>query len=309
MAQSEDDKTRGVRNVLKNLTREGPWDAGKYYENYRKSYPGFKVKGIHPTANNLLEDSVIALQAAQEAAMVRLSSLFEAFAQCWALNIILAYIEDQCRTLVPLEQDLLALFCPFGESRLPSAPKILLSLDPAYKLLISTPRMFNNPKTKLAIHRPETISDSAFVSIMFWRDYRNLFVHYGGRVTTAFFAKYGSYFEEAMKPLGHLRLEVGKPLPYHDDLYGAMGAAHYRAVLELNEWLERESKGRRGHPEAPRPKSREIWEDVPLSPPLLLEGDHAPSLAWVTDAGARAEIATARGWLLEREKTIWSEYD
>jgi hypothetical protein len=100
-----------------------------------------------------------------------------------------------------------------------------------------------------------------------------------------------------MKDLNHLDpLEPGCLMPLHDDIYSAMAAVQYRAAKWMNDILVEISHQRRGHPEAPRPKTTDYFEQVPPTPPLFVDGDHSPSFRWVTDAEYRATLSSTQGW-------------
>ena len=302
-----DDKTRSARTWLTKYFKV-PAEGSKLRENYVRGYRHQSTDHkARPSLQDVLSDSNLALNAAQEASFVRLSSIFESYVQCWALNMLLATLE-RGKAITESEARLAVAFCPFGEGVLPSCPKIILSIDPAYKLLSATPRFFVDPVTKSEVHSVSDPGDSAFVAMMFWRDYRNLSIHFGGIVTRGFFAKHSAYFQKTMSTLNHIKLEVGRPLPFHADLYGAMAASHYRAAVQLNEWLEKVSDGRRGHPEAPHPKSRDFWNEPPRSRPLLLPGDHELSLNWANNLDIRQKTARQRKWNPERINKTWADY-
>ena len=77
-------------------------------------------------------------------------------------------------------------------------------------------------------------------------------------------------------------------------MFGTQAACFYKIAKSLNENLEDLSDFRRGHVNAPGP-TVELEGDF-RSPPLLLEGDHSPSLEWTTNADFRIETARSRGW-------------
>lgn len=303
------DKTRTAATWLAKYVKV-PLAGSKFRERYVRSYKSQSTETkVRPNLSDILSDSDSAFNVVQESSFVKLSSTFESFVQCWALNMLLTALESRrARRLTKLEENIAVSFCPFGDGMLPSAPKIILSIDPAYKLLSSTPRLFIDPLTKSKVNSVSDPGESAFVAMMFWRDYRNLSIHFGGIVTRSFYSKHASYFQKTMRTLNHIKLEVGRPLPFHGELYGAMAASHYRAAVQLNEWLERASEGRRGHPEAPNIKTRDSWSEPPRSRPLLMKGDHELSLDWANDTNARREIARDRGWNLERINMTWADY-
>jgi hypothetical protein len=159
--------------------------------------------------------------------------------------------------------------------------------------LSALPHLFTNPKTGAPVTEPLSPNLNALTAIGFWRSYRNQAVHLSRLVTRTFHAKYGAFFAEAMDCFEHIRLVPGAPLPFHDDLYRAMAAAHYRAALLMSEILETESCGLRGHPEAPSPRTISYWPNPPKSPPLLVSGDHTESYPWATNEQFRWRCVVA----------------
>jgi hypothetical protein len=256
-------------------------------------------KAIQPTVNHLWNDSYVALADVQEMAVIRLSSMFEAFAQCWTLNYLLAKFEA-AMPLSKAEQDLALDFIPpRAKGHVPGWPQILRAISILKDHLSKLPHLFTNPKTGEKVTEPLSANLNALAAIQFWRSYRNQAIHLSRLVTRTFHTKYSQFFTEAMECFGHIRhLTPGKPLPFHDDLYGAMAAAHYRAALLMNDILEQISSERRGHPEAPSPKKTTYWSMPPKSPPLLMNGDHLPSYLWITDEGYRVKVSTENGWAL-----------
>jgi hypothetical protein len=281
----------------------------KYWENYKRSYPfkGDSEELIVPNCKDALSDSYFSLQAALEGAIVRLSSHFELFVQCWCLNMILSHIENG-DLLDDKQHDLVSEFSPLNKRKIPNIISIVKAFPEIKKGLLSTPRMFRDPKTGSLVLKSDHPSDSALAAIMFWRRYRNLCIHQGGRISSLFYEKNGNFFDTIAETLDHIKMEPGKTLPFHDDLYGAMGAAHYKAAIYLNEALECQSNGRRGHPESPNAKTIEKWSREPKSPPLLIEGDHEASLEWTKKFIVSQQSAHDQQQDSEKRATLWQDY-
>ena len=181
---------------------------------------------------------------------------------------------------------------PFTERYIPNWPPTLRGI-PLPRALVCSPSPVYESEDWCTSHRATFPNLNALTAIGFWRSYRNQAVHLSRLVTRTFHAKYGAFFAEAMDCFGHIRLVPGAPLPFHDDLYRAMAAAHYRAALLMSEILETESCGLRGHPEAPSPRTISYWPNPPKSPPLLVSGDHTESHPWATNEQFRWRCVVA----------------
>jgi hypothetical protein len=133
---------------------------------------------------------------------------------------------------------------------------------------------------------------NAFRAIKFWRDFRNIVVHSSGLITTTFRNEHESFFEQLRAPYASFMppLELGQRLKFFDNVYPAMATTHYKAAFWMNNWLETESGQRRGHPEAPNPKTIEYFNMPIVAPPLLVPGDHFDSYQWISDSTFRAKF-------------------
>jgi len=303
--EAEPNKERSGRQLFESITK-GKAAGGKAWLQYRRSHGNdLDGRAIQPKVTHLLNDSFLALADVQEMAVIRLSSMFESYAQCWALNFLLASLEGGL-VLSKRETSLVDAFLPaFSRGHVPSWPTIIGAYPTVKERLVALPHLSTNPLTGEELTEPLESSLNAHTAIQFWRAYRNLAVHLSRLVTRSFHAKYSEFFRRTTAHFGYIRvLEPGQPLPLKDDLFGAMAATHYRAALLLNELLEERSAGRRGHPEAPRPKETVFWDAPPRSPPLLLLGDHAESLRWVTDTSFRIEESLRRGWRVDAQPVV-----
>lgn len=299
--EGEEDKSHSASQILKEIIQKKQ-NASEAWSMYRRAHGIKDGKAVQPTVSNLWQDSYTAFADVQEMAVIRLSATFEAFAQCWTLNYILAKLESGSR-LSTDEHQLRDGFVPFTKRHIPNWPDIVRGIPFLEERLSALPHLFKNPKTRAPVTEPLSPNLNALTAIRFWRSYRNQAVHLSRLVTRTFHAKYEAFFAEAMDCFGHIdHLVPGKPLPFHEDLYKAMAATHYRAALLMNEILETESSGRRGHPEAPNPRTISYWPNPPKSPPLLVSCDHTESHLWATNELFRAEVCGRNGWTLPMSK-------
>jgi hypothetical protein len=135
------------------------------------------------------------------------------------------------------------------------------------------------------VEMPAVSELNAWRTVLFWRDYRNHLVHRGSRISNSFSVAHAEFFEHLRAPYGSaLRpLERGARLQLPDFLYYAMLTTHNKVAIWLNSVLQEISDGSRG---CIRPLGSGLPEpkkfDATLRPrALLLQGDHAESLAWV----------------------------
>jgi hypothetical protein len=272
--------------------------ASQAWTDYRRSNgkrpDGFTPK---PTAQDLIDDSFEALTSIREMATVRLSALFEAFSQCWALNYLLTLLENG-EGWSKSERHLAMKFHPLiGKGHVPSWPEIVSHLPFLRGELSKIPNMFTNPGTGEAVNEPLTPEENAFNTIGFWRSHRNLSVHTSRLTTRKFHKKYKNFFKAISRHLAHSpEFKPGRPLPFHDDFFSAMASAQYRAVLWMNERLIVISNSRRGHPEAPGELTTQFFETPPPTPPLLLPSDHNDSFRWINDEQFRIDTCAQCGW-------------
>lgn len=238
-----------------------------------------------PGISDLEQDLGLSLYAIREFAVIRWSSIFETFSQCWALNMLLARLE-RSETLTPKEERLVRQLSPIYTRRPRGVPSILDCFQDVREELDGLPHINSDPYTKMPVAAPIHPELTALRSILFWRDYRNLLVHRGGRISMDFIETHGAFFEafrqnysevmRELRPTGRLQLP--------SMIVPAISTTHTKAAKWLNEVLVRASCGTRGKL---RPPSEEepVKLDLNLIPPkLLTDGDHSTSLKWVLDA-------------------------
>ncbi len=298
-ARSEQDPDRSGRQFLARITKEEAVAAVAWLD-YRRSFPkGLDGKNPQPSVGQIAADAILALYDIREMTIVRLSSLFEAYAQCWAMNYLVAVLEAG-KSWSSKESELAQSFHPVhGGGHLPSWPQITKAIPMLKEGLQQIPHRFNHPTTGVLLSSPTSTELNAFTVIQFWRAFRNLSIHTSRLVTRRFFDRYDAFFARMMADLSHLdRLEPGKLMPLHDDMFSAMAAVQYRAALWMNEKLVEMSKQRRGHPEAPHPVTTTRFDPNTAAPPLFVEGDHAASFRWTVEPAFREQLSSQEGWEL-----------
>jgi hypothetical protein len=271
--------------------------AGKAWVDYRRAFPkGADGKNPQPSVGQLAIDATLALYDVREMTVVRLSALFEAFAQCWAINYLAAALESG-HSWSRDEVSLARSFHPIhGGGRVPSWPQIIKAIPMLKVGLQELPHLFTDPMTGAPVVSPVADGLNAFTVVQFWRAFRNLSIHTSRLVTRRFFDRYATFYDRMMVDLRHLdRLEPGKRMPLHDDMYSAMAAVQYRSALWMSERLIEMTSHRRGHPEAPGPVTRTAFEEGTPSPPLFVAGDHVASHRWIIDADFREQLSRQEG--------------
>lgn len=235
-ARNSPDISRSGRQFLKRITKHEAV-AGEAWLDYRKSFPRTGPNGPHPqpTISDLAGDTILALYDIRETSVVRLASLFEAYSQCWALNFLAGRLEAGLG-LTARERRLADAFNPLSGNRpAPGWPQIVEAFPALESELKSLPHLFHHPETREPMAQPFSENLNALTVIFFWRAYRNLSVHAGRLVTTKFYTKYRLFFSEMMRGLDHIeRLERGRRLPLHDDMFASMAAVQFRCVMWMN---------------------------------------------------------------------------
>ena len=229
----------------------------------------------------------LAVTAITEHAIIKSSSLFESYAQCWALNYILARLETPAQ-LTAGELTLAREFSPLTSKHLPGWPKIVRSIPLLETELKSISHVKVDPRTGAIANAPLSNQLDALVVISFWRDWRNALVHRSGYVTKAFVAEHAAVWKAlcAIVPSGRLR--VGQALPVNERIYRSVEIVHTHTARRMRTILMDMSGDRRGHVLAPGarwPTDRLPPDKLPAElPPMLMPGDHEASLHYATGA-------------------------
>ena len=289
----QDDPNRSGRNFFRKVARETKATPAKSWKGYRLSFGRDSEGELRtPTVSDLSKDLKEALYDVRESAIVKFASLFESFAQCWALNFLLSKLENGTGW-TPDERKLAENFSPVhGKYNAPGWPIITQRIPDLRSGLSVLPHINKDSVSGADITMPVTLDLNAFRTIKFWRDFRNIVVHSSGLITSTFRDENGAFFEQLRAPyMGHMPpLELGKRLKFFDTMFPAMATAHHKAALWMNNWLEKESRQRRGHPEAPDSKTTDYFDEIIFPKPLLVLGDHSESYQWATDSTYRAKF-------------------
>lgn len=285
-------KAAGARSAKKWLkVGEGNKQAGVHWREYRRTLPrespdpdDLPSVDVETFVDHLGD----AIYHIRRDAIVAQAGTFETYTQCWALNVLLAKLENGER-LTPAHCHLLQSFSPLSKTdELPTVPRILQSMPEIADALTKMPA-FNIRAAVSSTSGNADGSATALDAIRFWRAARNNIVHRGGVVTGRFFRRHLSFIRELNDHYSYMeRLVVGGGFKFYDDTVRAMSAVHYKVAMRMNEHLEAVSRGRRGHVHAPATKQDDVFmKGEARSPPLLLHGDHESSLNWITDSSYR----------------------
>lgn len=252
---------------------------------YRKSI-GRDAKGGRqkPTRHGIEADITSGLQDLYQAGVVKVASLFESFALCWALNSLLARLERGERWSQE-EQRLCDRLSPIVSDRTPNWFQIMRAFPTIAEELRELPHVYLDKRTKAEVKAPVSAVLNAGSVIKFWREYRNLVVHRDGIVSTAFHDEFVDLYDELVEPFGPgtPTLSPRKPLTFSDSLVRAMATTHYFVASHLASRLKEFSNGRRGHLNAPGPEVELLGTKLATPKQLLIAGDHDMSLRWTRD--------------------------
>lgn len=250
-----------------------------------------------PTLEQVRNDLGTAFWRLTAWAIISYSAMFETYVQCWFLNYALSKLEGGT-LLTPGEASTTRRLSPLGERIiLPSFSRIVRTVAPLNSGLRSLAHIRTDPGTGKEVTAPVSERLNALRTIEFWRDYRNLLVHSSGMTSRRFFDRENEFVEELRSLMPEVPpLTVGHLIRLRDDSFRAMTSVHYNAAVWMNDELTKLSGGRRGHPFAPSQPPPDPWTDVPVSaPPLLVDGDHEPSLRWTKDVQFRTEVRARLG--------------
>lgn len=278
--------------------------ASKAWNGYRDSWR--RTHGSpdgQPSIEELEQDLGLALYPIREQSVVKVASVFETFVQSWALNMILATLEAGF-ALSPAEEKLAEHFSPVHTpgSYPPGVPTILKTFGAVQADLEGNPHVRTEPATGATLQEPITPILNSYRAILFWRGFRNQFVHSEGLVSKGFRHRHGAFFEAMREPYKEVLrpLEPMIRLQLPSVVFYAMVSVHYRAAGFLNKKLQEISRGRRGTIYAVESGVEEPVQFDPslITRPMLIDGDHADSARWLKDETFRgkltAEIADER---------------
>jgi hypothetical protein len=262
----------------------------------KSSFPSDNVlnEKLDLTIGQLTTLSKNAISVVTEYAMVSYYDTFESFLQCWALNYLLAKLENGIK-LTEAEKDLNRRFSPRNRNENIPGTSIILAAFPEIKAkLKNCPHILEikSGNTKLKVTKPITPNLNAFETITFWRRARNLLVHKDALVSRTFYKDFKDYWSDLTKgyPYAPNFIENRRFILNHH-AFRPMTTAHYVAAKCLRDILVELSSAKRGHALAPNPEYP--GGKVPPSlmpktqPPMLVAGDHTPSFRWTHDIDFR----------------------
>jgi hypothetical protein len=286
----------GLQNPLRRDTSD---NRIKYISiNRVRSQLGWRAASGQPDAQPSIEDVEhdlgLALYPIRELAVLKIASVFEIFVQCWALNMFLALLESG-QSLSSEQEKLQRDFSPIHSPKTltPGLPRILRAFPAAHSGLEGLAHVKTDPRSGAELEEPLEPQLNSLQAILFWRDFRNLVVHQSGLTSLRFRAKHVEFFEAMRRPYSD-RLRALAPmtrLQLPDVVFYAMISVHHRAGIFLNSVLQQHSV-RRGIvflPESGREEPTAFDPSLPTLP-LLIEGDEAESLRWVTDKNFRNQV-------------------
>jgi hypothetical protein len=258
------------------------------WEQFARSFPSnFDGTRLPITAKQVHTSVKHAVAAITEHAIVKSSSLFESFAQCWALNYVLARLEASQR-LTAEELALIREFSPLTSRQLPGWPRIVHAIPLLVTELRTISHVRVDPRTGTMADEPLSEQLNALVVISFWRKWRNALVHSSGAVTPAFWDKHADIWAALCAIVPAARLGVGRKLPLNENIYRSVASVHAHAARRMRTILMDASHDRRGHVLAPGPRwpsDRLPPDKMPTQlPAMLIPGDHEPSVKYATGA-------------------------
>jgi hypothetical protein len=266
--------------------------SGIHWRNYQRSLPR-QADGQRaaPRAGEIVPHLEEGIAVFKEQTVVSYVSLFETFAQTWALNMLLARLECGLGW-THAERNLSRAFSPEHSDDLPSLPRILQAF-PALGVGLKGLPAYVAPDQGEEVPVAVTETFNALSAVRAWRAFRNSLVHRGGILNSRFLARHGSYLSALRLNYPYMPdLRVGGRILMYDALVRSIAAEHNRAALWMSDELEAVSGGRRGHPFSPNAKPAKVFfrGDPPPDPPLLMAGDHEGSYGWESSAEFRTRF-------------------
>jgi hypothetical protein len=258
------------------------------WEQFVRSFPSnFDGTRSPITAKHVGTSVKLAIAAITEHAIVKSSALFESYAQCWALNYILARLEASQR-LTSGELALIREFSPLTGSHIPGWPRIVQAIPLLNSELAAIAHVRVDPRTGAMADAPLSEQLNAFVVISFWRKWRNALVHGSGVVTPTFLDEHAAIWTALCDIVPSARLRANRKLPLNENIYRSVASVHAHAARRMRTILCDASGDRRGHVLAPGPRwpsDRLPPDRVPAQlPVMLMPGDHGLSVEYANGA-------------------------
>ena len=265
-----------------------------------------------PTFDEVSSDLSMSIYYVRAYAVTRYSAVFESFVQCWALNMLLTALEkDQPLSLKqivlaskfsPLEADNIK---PKGYVRAPTVLEIFKAFPYVENELTSMPHALKHETNRQALLGPINSNLTAIKAVKFWRDYRNLLIHRGGFASVDFVETHKAFFEDLQKQYGDRQhpFVAFAHVPLPDTIVHGVVATHDHVAEWLNAYLRRESKNKRGSSAQVTESGLRLLAPDFRPLPLLMDGDHRPSRAFVAkyEQAQQNRLANAE-WVAARDQ-------
>jgi hypothetical protein len=228
-----------------------------------------------PDVCDLLRELQLYEMDLDEAVLVRLSSLFEAFTLCWACNMFLAILEAEGE-LSDEQTKLVDRIVGKGRAPFGGLTPVVQVFPDMKAVLGQAPRRMRDPRTG-RLHEGQLTADvGALQAVDFWRNFRNLVVHGGRYVTGEFIRNHGHVWNVLRQDLYRIPpIRVGQPVPLSVTLITASFTNHQILAKAMRDSLIQVSGAKRGHVFAPGPfRGRVPPHEMPsVLPPLRTDGD------------------------------------
>jgi len=278
---------------------------GSYIESFQN--PASGKERPHPRIGDFQRSLESSRSSITEYAIVSYFGVFETYMRCWALNFLLAKLENEDKGIgdpwTPAERNLANSFSPLKKGPIPNFVGIYKAIPVVESNLRQLPHIFFDPKNGKLVETPITSQLTAFQTIEFWREWRNLLVHSSGIVNAAFYNKHKDFWRDFKSVFPAMSdFEKGRRLILNDWTFRAMTTVHHRAAKSLRNILVEISHERRGHAHAPGPEKKKYGpEDIPGHlPGLLIPEDHDYSYKWATDE--KFQMEWRKSWVKNEKK-------
>jgi hypothetical protein len=262
------------------------------WRQYRRAL-GSSQQPRNPESGDVVADVEGAVVLVRRAAIVSHIGNLELFLQCWMLNMLLTRVE---RGATWSEHER-AIACRLSPVHRPVTPPTMGQLVRALPEIERDLRetVFSLSRVAPSPQGPQTEID-LFAALDLWIGVRNLIVHRDGWLSSYFVEQKGPVFNLIFSGLEHIgKLVAMRRLPVFNDMVREVQRVTYMVAGRLNQRLVEESCQRRGHLAAPDTyRLYEPGEELPTPRPLLLMGDHPPSLAWVAENRANPRLPPGR---------------
>lgn len=249
-----------------------------------ESFGNHDNKTIQPSIKNLKLSIIDGINFVTEYSLISYLGEFEAYLQCWTLNLLLSKLE-QGKLLTQVESGLITKFNPNINSYPPNTATLIKDVNEIKELLIALPHVIKDYRTKKKVIIPLSANLNAHKTIKFWKEWRNLVVHSSGIVSEKFNREYREFYDEFRSVFEHVPdFKINQKLKMNEAVFRAITTVHYNAALALKDLLVSISKEKRGHTYAPGP----VINGGKYSPSqlpkeyakMLIDGDHNPSLQY-----------------------------